>query len=889
MLHRIRKFYTGTNEHEYELQERLFRFLLTLSVGITVVGNLETAIITGQIRFVAFVFIGMFVLALLLPALLKKGKVDIAILAVGLLIALLVIPVCFFFNGGIHAGAPVWFTIPFIYGFLLFSGRRLWIFLGIVFCDDVLVVVLAYIHPEYIIPMDNSVLAYIDTLFSIVIVGIGMGGIIRFQIQLYEAEYALALQQKEKIEKLSNSREQFFASMSHELRSPINSIVGLNELIMRESSDLKVQEYSRNIFQTSRMLLNLINDILDFSQIEISKMNIVKLPYDTKNMFQEVLDMITVRMQEKELEFRVQIDETLPRKLVGDKKRIQQILLNLLTNAVKYTKEGSVTLLVYGEKLSEQQVQISITVEDTGIGIKKENLEFLYDAFRRINEENTVKIEGSGLGLAITKQLVGLMGGQIKVDSIYTKGSKFTVIVDQEIEDPTPMNNANFTSHPIRQLQQYVPTFYAPEARILIVDDSVVNLEVTKKLLEQTKLQIDIASSGEECLQKTREKFYHVILLDNRMSGMNGSQTCREIRRQENGLCRGSEIILRTAEAEDVAQKIVEENQFSGYLEKPADGMRLERMVLEHLPCDFVEQCERERTYEKNEVTFFQRKKKKICITTDCICDLSEEMLERYQIPVMDLYIKTEQGRFADRKEIDIDSVKYRLEEEQSGIVTDSATVKEFEQFFAEALTEAEEVIHISMARHMGNTYDRAAAAAKSFDHVQVVDAGHLSCGQGLLVLKAAKKLEAGATREQLLDYIEEQKSQIEMVVLMPNTKFFYQNGYTSGLVMNVCEFFQQRPVYSMRQSRLKCISMRHGKLDRAWKGFVHSQLRNKRNIDREILIISHAGCSASQLEFLRQEIEKELPFTKIIMMKTSVSTACSAGLYVVGMAFSKK
>lgn len=889
MLHRIRKFYTGTNEHEYELQERLFRFLLTLSLGIAVVGNLETAIVTGEFRFVVPIFIGMFVIALILRALLKKRKVDIAILSVGLLIAFIVMPVSFFFNGGIHAGASVWFTAPFIYGFLLFSGRRLCFFLGAVILDDVLVFLLAYMHPEYIVPMDNSVLAYIDTFFSIVVVGIGMGGIIRFQIRLYEAECALALQQKEKIEKLSNSREQFFASMSHELRSPINSIVGLNELIMRESSNLKVQEYSRNIFQTSRMLLNLINDILDFSQIEIQQMNIVKLPYDTKNMFQEVLDMITVRMQEKGLEFRVQVDDTLPRKLIGDKKRIQQILLNLLTNAVKYTKTGSVTLLVYGERLGEQKVQMTISVEDTGIGIKRENLEFLYDAFRRINEENTVKIEGSGLGLAITKQLVGLMGGQIKVDSIYTKGSKFTVILDQEIEDKAPIENADFTSHPIGQLQKYVPAFYAPEGRILIVDDSLISLEVTTKLLKETKLQIDTAASGEECLQKTREKFYHVILLDNRMSGMSGSRTCKEIRRQENGLCRSSEIILRTAEAEDVAQKIVAENQFSGYVEKPTDGIRLERMVLEHLPCDFVEQCEKEQAYEQNKSTFFQRSKKKLCITTDCMCDLSEEMLEMYQIRVMNLYVKTEQGRFADTKEIDVDSVKCRLEEGQDGIVTDSATVKEFEEFFANALTEAEEVIHISMAKHMGKTYYRAAAAAESFDHVQIVDAGHLSCGQGLLLLKAARKLEDGATKEQLLAYIEEQKSQIETVVLMPNTKFFYRNGYTSRLIMNMCELFQQRPVFSMRQSRLKFVSMCHGKLDRAWKGFVHSQLRNKKSIDGELLIISHAGCSASQLEFLRQEIEKEMSFAEIIIEKTSVSTACTAGLYVVGMAFSKK
>ena len=889
MFDRMRKFYEGTTEHQYELQEKLFRFVLILSIGIMVTGNLETAIITGEFTFVFPVFLGMIVMGLIVRVLLKKGKTDIAILMVGSLIAFVMFPVSFFFNGGIHGGASIWFTVPFIYSYLLLSVKKRKIFLGLVLLDDVLVFLLAYFHPEYIVPMDNVILAYVDTFFSIVIVGICMGGIIRFQIQLYQAESNLALQQKEKIEKLSNSREQFFASMSHELRSPINSIVGLNELIMRETSNVKVQEYSRNIFRTSRMLLNLINDILDFSQIEVQKMNIIKLPYDTKNMIQEILDLITVRMQEKDLEFLVQVDEALPRKMVGDKKRLQQILLNLLTNAVKYTKEGTVTLIVKGERIGDQTVRMTISVEDTGIGIKRENLEFLYDAFCRIDEENTVKMEGSGLGLAITKQLVGLMGGQIKVDSIYTKGSKFTVILDQEIEDHTPIEDVSFVSHQMEQLEKYVPTFHAPEGRILIVDDSMVNLKIITQLLSETKMQIDTAASGEECLQKTREKFYHVILLDNRMSGMSGTRTCREIRRQENGLCRDSEIILCTAESADVAQKIVEENRFSGYLEKPLDGIRLERMVLEHLPVDFVEQSEKRQTYEQKEVTFFQRSKKKVCITTDSICDLPEEILERYQIRVMNLYIRTDQGRFADTKEIDVDSIKSRLERQEGDIVPDGTTVKEFEEFFADALTEAEEVIHISMAKYSGEAYSKAVAASQSFDHVQVVDSGHVSCGQGLLVLKAARKMAEGATKEQLLSYIDIQKNQIVSTILLPNARVIFLHGYMNRLMMKFCEKFSLRPVLATKQNGMKFVSMRRGRIERAWKGFIHSELRNKKNIDRELLVINHTGCSVKQMAFFRQEVEKEMPFEKMIVEKASVSTTCSAGLHVVGMAFMKK
>lgn len=889
MLKRFRAFCVGFNDREYELRESLFRFLLILCGGIAVIGTLETAIISGDFRFVLPVFIGIFVISIILRPVLKKGKLDIAIWCVGLLLALGVAPISFFTGGGLHSGGLVWSVVPFTYAFMLFSGRRLLVFLSIVFLENMTMLGVAYMYPEYIEPMDNVVLGYMDAFFSVAVVGMGMGAILLFQIKLYETEYALALQQKEQIEQLSNSREQFFASMSHELRSPINSIVGLNELIIRETDNMQVQEYSRNIFQISRMLLNLINDILDFSQIEIQRMRIEQLPYDTRNMLQEVIDMITIRTQEKQLEFRVQVDSALPSKLIGDKKRIQQILLNLLTNAVKYTREGSVTMCVYGEKIKEKQVQMTISVEDTGIGIKKENLEFLFDVFRRVNEKHTAKIEGSGLGLAITKQLVELMGGQIKVDSIYTKSSKFTVILNQEIEDEASIGDVDFVSRQIGQLEKYAPIFRAPEGRILVVDDSLVNLQVVKKLLEETWLQVDTASSGVEGLQKTKEKFYHVILLDNRMSGMSGSETCREIRRQENGLCRGSKIILCTAESQDVAQKIVEENQFSGYLEKPMDGIRLERVILKHLPIDFVEQCEVEEVYQQNNVTLLSQNKKKVCITTDCMCDLSEERLEEHQIRVMNLYIKTNRGRFADSQEIDVESIKYRLENEENDVITDSATVQEFEEFFADALTGAEEVIHISMAKHMGKTYAAAVTAAKSFDHVHVVDAGYLSCGQGFLVLNAAKKLAEGATKEQLLDYLEEQKKRIEMVVLMPNLGVFYKHGYVSSFAMKLCGLLQWHPVLMMKQSRLKVVSMRRGKMERAWKNVVHSALQNKRNIDEEQVIITHTGCSEEQLEMFCQETKKELPFVKIIVEKASVSTACTAGLHIVGMAFLKK
>ena len=215
------------------------------------------------------------------------------------------------------------------------------------------------------------------------------------------------------------------------------------------------------------MLLNLVNDILDLSQIEMKKMEIIPIEYNTEDLFGNLIDMIQVRLAEKKLGFQVDIDENLPSVLYGDVKRISQVLLNLLTNAAKYTETGSVTLSARAESITDGKVCLKISVTDTGIGIRKENLQYLYDAFRRADVKRNMKIEGSGLGLSITKQLVDLMEGEITVDSIYTKGSVFTVLLSQQIIDKTPVGNITFLSRKRPDSELYEKSFEAPEARIL--------------------------------------------------------------------------------------------------------------------------------------------------------------------------------------------------------------------------------------------------------------------------------------------------------------------------------------------------------------------------------------------------------------------------------------
>ncbi|MDE5597061.1 MAG: fatty acid-binding protein DegV, partial [Lachnospiraceae bacterium] len=372
----------------------------------------------------------------------------------------------------------------------------------------------AYYHPEVITPMASRAAAYIDSLFAVLAVGLAGGAILKVQMKMFENERAVAWKQQKELEEVSVSKNSFFASMSHEIRTPINTIIGLNEMIIRESSEEATKEYAANIQSASKMLLNLVNDILDLSQMEMKKMEIVPLEYKTEELFSGLINMIKVRLDEKKLDFRVDIDENLPSVLFGDMKRVSQVLLNILANAAKYTQEGSVTLTVRMEKAGEDEISLIVAVSDTGIGIRKEDLQNIYDAFKRVDSRKNMKVEGSGLGLSITKQFVDLMNGEITVDSIYTKGSVFTITLPQKVVEWTPIGDVKFLSRGKTVTNEYRQSFEAPEARVLIVDDNPMNSMVESKLLKATKIKIDVAESGAQCLEMTKRKYYHVILMD---------------------------------------------------------------------------------------------------------------------------------------------------------------------------------------------------------------------------------------------------------------------------------------------------------------------------------------------------------------------------------------
>lgn len=381
----------------------------------------------------------------------------------------------------------------------------------------------------------------------------------------------------------SQSKAQFLASMSHEIRTPINTVLGMNEMILRENKDEAIEEYAYNIKSASQMLLGIINDVLDFSKIEAGKLQIVENDYRVAIMLNDVVQGIIPRLKEKKLELKLEIDEEIPAVLKGDEIRIKQILNNLLSNAAKYTERGVVTFSAKGV-YQESCFGLRFSVIDTGIGIKEEDLGRLFESFRRLELEKNRYIQGTGLGLNITKQLVSNMSGKIDVKSIYGKGSCFTVWIPQQIVDETPMGSIEHPHRRKEKAEGEKETFlYAPNAKVLVVDDNKMNLKVVKGLLKRTGIQLDFATGGNECLQKTKEKMYDLILMDHMMPEPDGVQTLQMLRNDAANRNRNTAVIVLTANAIAGMEEEYLKEGFAGYLSKPITGEKLEEMIAKYV------------------------------------------------------------------------------------------------------------------------------------------------------------------------------------------------------------------------------------------------------------------------------------------------------------------
>ena len=401
----------------------------------------------------------------------------------------------------------------------------------------------------------------------------------------------------------AKAKSVFLANMSHEIRTPINAILGMDTMILRESDDKDILEYAGNIQSASQTLLSLINDILDFSKIETGKLELVQGDYALSSLINDVYHMLLGKAKEKGLAFNVDSDKNLPAKLYGDEVRIRQILVNILNNAIKYTEKGSVTLNV---GMSEQQnadainnnnvtgsqpaknIIITFTISDTGIGIKSENISHLFDSFSRFDENKNKHIEGTGLGLAITKQLTKLMNGKINVTSKYGEGSVFEVSIPQKVVSDLKIGDISEKYNTAPDKKKKKASFTAPDAKVLVVDDVKMNINVFKALLKRTKISVDSAISGPEALEMIKDNKYDIIFLDHMMPDMDGIETYKHMKELEENPNKDTTVIMLTANAIMGAKEEYLGIGFSDYLSKPVQAAKLEAMILKYLPEELV-------------------------------------------------------------------------------------------------------------------------------------------------------------------------------------------------------------------------------------------------------------------------------------------------------------
>ena len=720
---------------------------------------------------------------------------------------------------------------------------------------------------------------------------------ISFALMLYFLQYTIRVKsltyekQQKEISDLNNAQNRFFSSMSHEIRTPINTIIGFNEMILREKVSDEVAEDAANIRAASNMLLHLINDILDMSKISSGQMKLTPTSYRPGDMLSEIVGMLWLRCKEKGLEFHIEIAPDIPSELYGDEVRIKQILINVLNNAIKYTKKGSVTLSIQCNGINDGVADLVYTVKDTGIGIKKESIPHLFTAFKRVDEEKNRYIEGTGLGLSIVKELTELMGGTVNVNSVYTQGSTFVIEIPQTVTDFETIGNINLEEkHKSNTSGTYRCSFEAPEAKVLVVDDNETNLLVVRKLLRDTKVKVETAGSGASALEKTLDAVYDVIFMDHLMPEMDGIECLHRIRNQAGGMSKNSKVIALTANAGSDMRKLYADEGFDGYLVKPVNASELEAELMRLLPQNIVTVLHSDENILENSMSWLDehRKKKPIAITSESLADIPQSLIDECNIAVIPHKVETEDGIFADGDEIDSDGLLDYMKDNHH-VKTHAPSAKEYEEFFAKAIAGANNIIHVNISSKVTNNgYDEACEGAAAFNNVTVFDSYHLSSGHGLLTLEACRLAASGMSVGDIVNRLTLMRKYVHTSFIVDNLDYLAMNGQVGHKLASIGNAMMFHPVIDMRDGRMRMFRFYFGSRTRAWKRYINSTLSGISEIDKSILFITYVGLTQKDLDLIKEMVDRRVKFERIYVQKASPTIAVNSGPGTFGLLYKK-
>lgn len=529
----------------------------------------------------------------------KRGNYERAAVISSIVVTCVFFPLLYFSSGGVSSGMTIWFVFGLVYEFMLLETKQFYIVFPMSCLAVLISMGLSHHYPQFVTQFETENAMYLDNIQSIYLVSIALGLLLQFQFGIYVREREELQRRTNELEqalsdirKVNFDKREFLANISNEIRSPLNVMLGMNEMIRRESKEQTSIEYATRVNTSGNLVLSLLNDVIDYNRIEAESYELIPESYYLSDLLNDVYATVVDRADQKGLEFILDIDEDMPQQCYGDEITLRKILVNLLTGAIRYTEHGKIFLKIKQQEQKDGMCKATFYVRDTGNGMTKEEVESITQAIHKAGLSNGASFEQTGLELELAHAYLQLMGSELALSSVFGEGTTFSFELVQRVVDKTPIGQ--FEPEEITYdsgVEEF--SFRAPGARILIVDDNRLNHDVIKLLLQNFRVKVTTASSGAECLELIRGHKYHMILMDCMMREMDGLQTYERFCEQKENLSRDANIIAMTTGSESKTDEELIEFGFAGTITKPITGHMLEMLLKEYLPKELIKEREK--------------------------------------------------------------------------------------------------------------------------------------------------------------------------------------------------------------------------------------------------------------------------------------------------------